>query len=137
MAWQTPKTDWKSTDRFNIGDFNRIKNNIVIVYEMARTVLNRVYNIEDMGADISSYAVTWSVPSFNAIENNVETINVNGYNLDIGAKQTFHVNGLFITAKELNRIESFCLTYYNRLKPIFDEMPRLPFTVGAYRELRS
>lgn len=137
MAWQTPKTNWNSNDRFNIGDFNRIKNNITEIYGMARTVFNRIYNIEDMGEDMTSYAVIWSIPYFNAIENNVETINVNGYNLDIGAKQTFYANGLFIMARELNRIESFSLEYYNRLKPIYDEMPKLPFTLGAYRLIRT
>jgi hypothetical protein len=136
MAWTTPKTNWVPTDRFNIGDFNRIKNNIVIIYDMARTVFNRVYIIEPMGDDITTYTPTWSVQYFNAIENNVDVINRNGYNYDIGQKQTFYGNGAFITARELNRIESFAQTYYDKIKPIYDEMPRVPFTLGAYRNVK-
>lgn len=135
-TWQTPKTDWTATDRFNIGDFNRIKNNLAIIYDMARTVLNKAYTIEDMGDDMTSYSSGWEVARFNAIESNLEKINVNSYNLDIGATQTFYANGVFINARELNRIESATLTYYDRLKGIYDEMPRLAFTLGAYRELK-
>lgn len=29
MAWETPKTNWRATDYFNLNDWNRIKNNLV------------------------------------------------------------------------------------------------------------
>ena len=44
MAWQTPKTDWHGStnsegvytgDRFNASDFNRIKNNLTFLRDMA------------------------------------------------------------------------------------------------------
>ena len=28
IEWVEPKTNWSSNDRFNIADFNRIKNNL-------------------------------------------------------------------------------------------------------------
>ena len=31
MEWQTPKTNWTANDRFNISDYNRIKNNLTII----------------------------------------------------------------------------------------------------------
>ena len=136
MAWQTPKTNWQTTDRFNYSDFNRIKNNITIIYDMARTVFNQAYSIDDMGSDISSYGAVYDYTKFNAIENNLDTINTHSYNLDIGAKQTFYANGAFIVARELNRIESVSLDFYNRLKSVYDEMPRIPFVLGTYREMQ-
>ena len=33
FVWNEPKTDWKETDRFNIQDFNRIKNNLAYLHE--------------------------------------------------------------------------------------------------------
>ena len=36
MAWITPKTNWISTDRFNIADYNRIKNNLEYLHEYAQ-----------------------------------------------------------------------------------------------------
>lgn len=134
-TWQTPKTDWIPTDRFNYNDFNRIKNNLLVIYDMARTVFNVSFSIDDMGNDISSYSARYEFSRFNAIENNLDTINTHSYNLDIGTKQTFYANGAFIIARELNRIESVILDFYSRLKPVYDEMPRIPFTVGAYREI--
>ena len=136
MAWETPKTDWTSTDRFNYGDFNRIKNNLMIIYTMAQTVFNVSFPIDDMGSDISSYVARYEFSRFNAIENNLDTINANSYNLDIGTKQTFYANGIFIMARELNRIESVLLDFYNRLKGVYDGMPRIPFVVGTYREMQ-
>lgn len=47
MAWQTPKTDWYGGvdaegnyvgDRFNASDFNRIKNNLVVITELRREI---------------------------------------------------------------------------------------------------
>lgn len=44
MAWETPKTDWHGStnsegvytgDRFNASDFNRIKNNLTFLRDMA------------------------------------------------------------------------------------------------------
>ena len=136
MAWQTPKTNWQTTDKFNYWDFNRIKNNLTIIYDMARTVFNVSDPIDDMGSDLSSYGTVYDYTKFNAIENNLDTVNTHSYNIDIGSKQTFYANGAFIVARELNRIESVLLDFYGRLKGVYDEMPRVPFTVGAYREIK-
>ena len=39
MAWSTPKTNWKLYSKFNIEDFNRIKNNIAYLHEIAVATL--------------------------------------------------------------------------------------------------
>ena len=35
MAWIEPKTDWVSTDYFNIEDYNRIIGNIIYLKDFA------------------------------------------------------------------------------------------------------
>ena len=75
MAWETPKTDWQSTDCFNIEDYNRIRHNITIIYDMARTVFNIQYNIYNMGSDMSDYSGVWSADVFTNIGWNLEIIN--------------------------------------------------------------
>ena len=73
IKWEEPKIDWKSTDRFNFSDYNRIKNNISYIYRKA-TELNKPFDIEDMGEDINDYASFWNVIYFNAWENNIEAL---------------------------------------------------------------
>lgn len=72
--WQTPKTDWMATDRFNIEDYNRIKNNLLYVWEQAQLIWGG-FEIADMGEDITSYSAYWDVDVFNAFESNIDTIN--------------------------------------------------------------
>lgn len=101
MAYTTPKTNWQTTDRFNITDFNRIKNNL------QSFLLNDAY-VTYIGSnpipDMTSYAAIWDVDNFNTFENWVEMLG-EAYGLDFGARKTFYANGLFIDSAECNRIE--------------------------------
>ena len=86
IKWEEPKIDWKSTDRFNFSDYNRIKNNISYIYRKA-TELNKPFDIEDMGEDLvvdSDEDKAWQVEVFNAFENNLHTISNKIINADIG-----------------------------------------------------
>ncbi|MCD7724281.1 MAG: hypothetical protein LUI12_01790 [Clostridiales bacterium] len=127
--WETPKTDWVETDRFNIYDFNRIKNNILYIYEEAKTIWGD-FSIEDMGDDIDSYSAYWDVDCFNAFETNIDTINEHMLSQDYGYRKTFYENGVFIDYSELNRIESAIL----KMKKIVDgrnaSLRRLAFRIG-------
>lgn len=38
VDWIKPKTNWVSTDRMNLEDYNRIKNNITYLKEKANEV---------------------------------------------------------------------------------------------------
>ena len=135
MAWTTPKTNWTDTDRFNIGDFNRIKNNLQYLHDESELIYGQ-YTIESMGTDISSYAGFWDVDLFNAIENNLQTINEHMINEPIGTKMTFYPNGVFIGYAELNRIESASLTLKATIDGWYEAMATLPFRLGAKRALR-
>ena len=59
MAWKTPKTDWHGStnsegvytgDRFNASDFNRIKNNLEFLRELAITMYDD-FVINNLGND--------------------------------------------------------------------------------------
>ena len=132
--WQTPKTNWTNSDRFNMEDYNRIKNNLHYLWEEVCDMWQE-FEIEDMGEDITSYKQDYNFVYFNAFESNVDIINKNMFTQNYGMKQNFYPNGVFIKFDELNRIESAIL----KMKQIIDGkkagMKRLPFRLGAPKGL--
>ena len=134
--WSDPKINWLPTDRFNIEDYNRIKNNLEYLHEKA-IKLSIPFDIEDMGDDFLTYTPYWDVDKFNAFERNLDEINRRIYTQDFGVSQTFYPNGVFIQYDELNRIENAILS----MKIILDNQAagirRLSFKFGRYREVRA
>lgn len=129
-VWTEPKIDWSSTDRFNISDYNRIKNNIQWLCDKANE-LNKSFPYADMGNDVATYDSYWKVEFFNAFEQNIETINKNILTKDYGISQRFFENGPFIRWDELNRIENACKS----MKKILEDQEaartlRLSFKLG-------
>lgn len=133
--WKTPNVNWLPTDRFNIEDFNRIKNNLEYLHERA-VQLYLPFGISDMGDDILVYTPYWDVDKFNAFERNLEEINKHIYIQDFGASQTFYPNGVFIQYNELNRIENATLSMKILLDNQAAGVRKLPFKLGRYREVR-
>lgn len=136
IIWQTPKVNWKPTDRFNWWDYNRIKNNLKYLHERA-VLLIKPFQIEDMGEDITEYTAYWPVDVFNKFERNLETIDKNTYNTDYGEKQTFYENGVFIKWDELNRIENATLSINSMMDRQEVALSRLPFVLGRKREVKA
>lgn len=128
--WINPKTDWTIDDRFNIEDYNRIKNNLNYLHRKSEDIYGE-YAIEDMGADVISHAGFWDVDTFNKFESNLETINAHMINADIGLKQTFYPNGVFIGHAELNRMENAILTLKAVIDGWYEAMPVLSFRLGG------
>jgi len=135
MAWITPKTDWSKTDRFNIEDYNRIKNNLAHLHERAQE-LYLSFPIQDMGEDVLSYEAYRHADAFNLFEENLEAINQNMFTQDYGASMVFFDNGPFIPPQELNRIEGATLAMMDVLDRQSAGLRKIPFTLGAYREPR-
>lgn len=133
--WHTPKTNWKATDRFNYVDYNRIKNNLTYLHDLAQEVYKQ-FSIVDMGADIEDYTGWFTAAAFNAFESNLETINKNIFTQDYGVSQRFFNNGQFIKWDELNRIESATLQMNDILERQKVNLRKLPFRLGAFREVR-
>lgn len=133
--WHTPKTDWKPTDRFNFVDYNRIKNNLLWLYDKV-TELYSSFEIEDMGEDITDYLSYWKVQYFNAWEKNLDIINNHMFTKNYGTAQRFFENGPFIQWTELNRIESAILNMRSILDSQESGLGRFSFRLGTYKEVR-
>lgn len=133
--WHTPKTKWKPTDRFNFVDYNRIKNNLVYLHELAEA-LWKPFSVEDMGPDIESYVAYWNVDVFNMFERNLEAINNNIFTQDYGYSKEFFSNGPFIRWDELNRIESAILSMNDILERQKAGLRRLSFRLGTFKEVK-
>lgn len=136
MAWIEPKTNWTSSSRFNIEDFNRIKNNLIYLHDVALVRVG-AFEIESMGEDLyvgEDEYKNWVVEDFNAIENNLHTISNKIIDADIGTKKTFYENGLMPDYAELNRIESVTLRNKNALDNLSAGLRRIPFKLGQFRK---
>lgn len=135
VTWIEPKTDWSATDRFNIEDYNRIKNNLEYLHEKA-VELYLYFGIYSMNDIEDGYKAYWNADDFNAFERNLDLINQNIYTQDFGASQTFYPNGIFIGADELNRIESATISAKGILDNQKAGLKRIPFRFGQYKTIR-
>ena len=122
MSWITPKTDWYgsldsegrySGDRFNAADFNRIKNNLQHLRDMA-IALYEDFNITSLGNDRTP-ADYFYADEINQLETNLNTINSHTLNWNYGTAPVYYDNGNTMDFAELNRLESAILDLYNRL----------------------
>lgn len=121
MAWTTPKTDWQGStsdgvytgDRFNAVDFNRIKNNLIYLRELA-IQMYATFTIETVSDD-KAVGDFFYADEINAMEQNLATINSNTIKRSYGNTQTFEDNGNTMDYAELNRLESAILDLYDRL----------------------
>ena len=132
--WKTPKTDWKSTDFFNAGDYNRIKGNINEIRQKA-VVLWSDFPFTEMGADKGYQDYGFYADEINAFESNLDKICSATFPFTIGERQTFYDNQPFITWDELSRIENACLLIYQNFKGREEGMRRLSFKLGTKGEL--
>lgn len=137
MAWITPKTDWHGAtdetgeyqgDRFNAADYNRIKNNIRHLRDLAVTMYVP-FGITDMGRDKNSEEYAYA-DEIVLIENNLETVAAKTLRLDYGKKKFYTDNTSFIDYAELNRIESATLDMFNKLTNQFIGRKMLRFMFG-------
>lgn len=123
MAWTTPKTDWYgavdangvySGDRFNAEDFNRIKNNLQCLRDLAIKIYKE-FDIASVGDDktVTDY---FYADEINQLEENLNTINTHTMNLPYGATPVYMDNGNIMDFTELNRLEGATLDLYDKIK---------------------
>ena len=134
MDWITPKTDWISTDYFNIEDYNRIIGNIRYLKALAEALF-KSFDTLSIGEE-KTYVSMIYAREMNAIESNLEIINANTYSFNIGETQTFQANKSTPLWSEFNRIESACLLLYNTMTAHKNALPRLAFTLGGQKGIR-
>lgn len=121
MAWSTPKTDWNGEtvdgvyigDRFNAVDFNRIKNNLEYLRELAIKMYEE-FSIQSLGSDRTPKDFFYA-DEINALEDNLKTINNNSLKRSYGNIPVYVDNGNTMDFKELNRLESAILDLYEKL----------------------
>lgn len=135
IAFVTPKTNWTSTDRFNIGDYNRIKNNLAYLGEIGNALFS-TFDLKDMGSDKADYTGHWKPNEFNLFEENLDIIAKNFPKYDAGVRKTFFENAPFIDYKELNRIESSIFYYYKVASRHKDTLPRLAVRMGNMKGVK-
>ena len=123
MAWSTPKINWFGStdgtgvytgDRFNAMDFNRIKNNLEYLRELAIAMYNE-FTINALGIDRTPVDYFYA-DEINQLEQNLNTININTLNMSYGSAPIFLSNGKTMTFTDLNRLERAILDIYDRLK---------------------
>lgn len=129
MAWIEPKIDWDVSSRFDKNDFNRIKNNLNYLKDLAYT-LYEVFGYTDLGAD-RSYSDYVYADEINEIENNLHRISDSTLALDIGVKKEYFPNQTFINYEELNRIEKAGLRLHELLTGQDTGRKRLAFSLGG------
>lgn len=122
MAWTTPKTDWHGGlnadgvyegDRFNAVDFNRIKNNLEYLRELA-IKMYKEFSINALGGDRTP-ADYFYADEINQLEENLTTINANSLRRSYGTAPVYVDNGNTMDFIELNRLESAILDLYDRM----------------------
>ena len=128
--WQQPKTDWQASDFFNIQDYNRIKDNLNVIRNMALELWPE-FEFEDMGRDKTYQDYGFYADEINRFEDNLDHICTGTYPFKIGEKRTYSENQPFIGWEELNRIESACLKMYLNIQSGMDSRPTLEMTLGG------
>ena len=122
MAWITPKTNWASSfdadgnyngDRFNASDFNRIKNNLEYLRNLAIEIFDE-FSIVSLGEDRVPGDYFYA-DEINQMEENLNTINENSLNRSYGEATLYVDNGNTMDFTELNRLEGAMLDLYDRL----------------------
>lgn len=133
MAWVTPKTNWVKTDGINYVDYNRIKNNLAYLRDLAGQ-LYKEFDIT-VDPDKDKYSL-WPYPSeINRLEENLETIRNHTYPFTTGQRRTYYGNVPTIDWQELNRLESACKLIHDNLQGQAAGKRRLSFRLGGLRGL--
>lgn len=122
MAWETPKTNWHGStdsdgiytgDRFNAVDFNRIKNNLDYLRELAIKMYDE-FSLVSLGSDRTPVDYFYA-DEINQLEENLNTVNSNTLKRSYGTAPVYVDNGNTMDFVELNRLESAILDLYDRL----------------------
>lgn len=130
--WTDPKVDWVKTDYINYTDYNRIKNNIEYLRELALKLYSD-FSFSDMGNDKPGYSAFPYADEFNLIEKNLKSIRDNTYKFYSTEPKTWYENKPTPTYEDLNRIESACLKLYQGLNKQLELKSGLSFRLGYQR----
>ena len=123
LKWEKPKTDWNANldengnyigDRFNASDYNRIKNNLEFLRQMASQTYQE-FKIQNVSNDKTPSDYFYA-DEINKIEQNLKTINTKTINIRCDEPKIYRDNQATMTYEDLNRLESLTEKIYNILK---------------------
>lgn len=136
VTWNKPKTDWYGYtdesgiyhgDRFNVADYERIRNNLLFLKEKAKRYY-KLFDYENM--DKKTVRDYLYADDINAIEDNLATLSKKTVGLSFGEQPIFYANSPTFNYDELNRIESALETLYARIYTDSRSVYQLSFTLG-------
>ncbi len=140
-SWSQPKTDWHGEtdadgvyhgDRFNTEDFNRIKNNLEYIREVA-VCQYPDFGINDLGEDREKHQFFYA-DEINALEENIDAICKNTVGFHYGEPEVYYDNGPIFDFNELNRIEGAILDMHDQLTNQYRGRRKLAFSLGGGTE---
>lgn len=138
MSWQQPKTDWKvhynsdgsyAGDYFEATDYQRIKNNLLFLHELALTMYPKISSLTDI-PDVTTASFGYA-SYINALERGLDVLAGGSFDPGIPSRKTWQGNDTALLASDLNRIESSCLQLYQALSGQEKCLPRLSFILGG------
>lgn len=136
-TWISPKTDWKMFydadgnyigDYFEPSDYNRIKNNLAYLKNLAENLYESILDFQDMGEDV--YYGSPQEPAASVItriQSNLEVLSNQTVKKDVGEAAKFYSNQAGYLVDELNRIEQMSLSLYILLRGQSQNKRRLSF----------
>lgn len=133
--WQEPKTDWTADDYVNMSDYNRIKNNIAYLRELALKVYVD-FPWADMGVDKTSYAQYPYADEFNTLENNLESLRQNTFLFDDSDPKQWYENQRTPNYEDFNRLERACLLFKEGFESQKSMKRRLSFRLGTFKAIK-
>ncbi|WP_195395315.1 hypothetical protein [Holdemania sp. 1001302B_160321_E10] len=130
--WTQPKINWDIEDKINVSDYNRIKNNMQYLINLAYELYPE-FGIVALGQDKTysdlPYASIW-----NAIERDIDAIYANTFQYpEHKDTNTYYPNNKYISSADLNRIETFQVKMKELLENQKRGRHRLSFRLGGDR----
>lgn len=137
--WQEPKVDWKVTydengeyigDFFNAEDFNRMKNNIVHLYDIAKILFSDVESTLEWQHDKTYRDYLFADEMNTLVENLVKLASRIGLSTPLNRVE-YYDNDKTMTYEELNLIEEWTEKIYDLLQNTLDGRRKLQFNLGV------
>ena len=136
--WKKPKTNWHGEtdpngkytgDRFNASDFNRIKNNIQHLRDIA-IILYNTFDITSLGRDRTPVDYFYA-DEINQLWKNLNTINEKTFKINYTDIPLYEDEKRTMHYRELNKLEEAIMELYNLLKNQYYSRRKFKWSFGT------
>ncbi len=119
MAWQEPIINWEYDDYFNIEDLNRVENNILEIYLLAK-ILRGEFNLEEINTSHDIKTIPFD-DLLNKIERNINVLGGKLYKpKDWNLLESNWIYDMPFSYEDLNKWERNLLLLYRYVKGNID-----------------